>query len=575
MDLSKGGVMKKVLKKAILFFVITAVITFIITLFPSSASAKSYYYSDYKVDIYINEDSTVKVEEEMTLNFQGKFSYVYRGLIYKDLDYITDVFVKDEDTGEYLSEGYGVGQYSVDESSSHQKITWYIDAENEGHTFVLSYVMHGVIGYQKNWDELYYNAIFYDREVLVENVLVNVYLPKETDGEIKTALYADSEISNHETVDKKTAKFTGTSLPPYSNFTIVVGWPKGIVEYHLNRTKTFQIVGIFIAVLSIITVLVLWYAKGKDAPGRGTIAPEFAPPDPKLPVGLVGLVLDERANVRELTATILSLAQRGYLRIEEYEDKGLFGKKKRYKFIKKKDGKTLKSFEKVLFNALFTMGDEVTTKDLENKFYVHLDEIYKKIYEDGTKKSFFPKNPQKVRNLYLGCSIALVIFLVVVTIILSGIYKGLSWIPGGFIFGGVLMTILSNFMSRKTKLGAVESEKWKGFKLFLSKTDRFGFGDIDEQLFAKYLPYATVMGVEKEWAERFSALKIEPPDWYRGTGYGTGFNSVVFASSIGSMNSSTGGAMSTTPGGSGVGGGSGFGGGGGGGGAGGGGGGAG
>src|SRR5206468_3896370 len=45
-------------------------------------------------------------------------------------------------------------------------------------------------------------------------------------------------------------------------------------------------------------------------------AVEFAPPDGVRP-GQVGTLLDEQANPLDVTATIVDLAVRGYLRIEE------------------------------------------------------------------------------------------------------------------------------------------------------------------------------------------------------------------------------------------------------------------
>ena len=47
-------------------------------LIPGIASAKSYYYPKIIVDIYVNKDSTVKVEEHQTFNFDGEYHYSFR-----------------------------------------------------------------------------------------------------------------------------------------------------------------------------------------------------------------------------------------------------------------------------------------------------------------------------------------------------------------------------------------------------------------------------------------------------------------------------------------------------------------
>ena len=57
--------------------------------------------------------------------------------------------------------------------------------------------------------------------------------------------------------------------------------------------------------------------------GPAPVAVQFQPPKGLRP-GQLGTLLDERANVVDVTATIVDLAVRGYLRIEEVERSGWF-----------------------------------------------------------------------------------------------------------------------------------------------------------------------------------------------------------------------------------------------------------
>jgi len=61
------------------------------------------------------------------------------------------------------------------------------------------------------------------------------------------------------------------------------------------------------------------------------------------------------------------------------------------------------------------------------------------------------------------------------------------------------------------------------------------------ELFEKLLPYAMVLGVEKQWAEQFKDLYTSPPDWYSGN-WST-FNSIYLVSSL---NSGIGSAVNTS-----------------------------
>ncbi len=59
--------------------------------------------------------------------------------------------------------------------------------------------------------------------------------------------------------------------------------------------------------------------------GGRPIAVEFEPPDQIRP-GQIGLLIDESADTLDVTATIIDLASRGYLKITELPKHGWFGK---------------------------------------------------------------------------------------------------------------------------------------------------------------------------------------------------------------------------------------------------------
>ncbi|MCX6811851.1 MAG: DUF2207 domain-containing protein, partial [Candidatus Berkelbacteria bacterium] len=511
-------------------------------LIPGIASAKSYYYPKIIVDIYVNRDSTVKVEEHQIFNFEGEYHYSFRDLSYDGLDYISDVQVRDDTLETYYVQSKNIsqdnstndGKFTIDSSSSGQKVTWYFEALDQERTFTLSYLMHGVLTYQKTWDELYYNAIFSDRTVQVNNAQVYVHLPSETNtSQLKAALYSTAEHPESGAQDNKTIFYKGDNLEPYTDFTIVAGWPKGIIEYHLNRTKILQLVGIGLGILLVFLVVLLWFVKGKDAPGRVTIAPEFAPPDRKMPVSLVGLLVDENVGTKEIVATMISLAQKGYMHIHEEKKNGVF-EPDVYHLEKKKEFTGLSEIEKKIGEDIFGESKEKTTEDLRNKFYKKLPKIYNLIYTEGMRRKWFVGNPQLVRGGYMAVAIIFSIASVILGITLSSFYRGAGWIGGGLFIGMVALFIVSFFMSKKTRLGSVENEKWQGFKLFLTMTDRFGLGEIDEQVFEKFLPYAVVMKVEKQWADRFAALKVTPPDWYSSSdpNFARSFSVAYFISSV-------------------------------------------
>ena len=64
-----------------------------------------------------------------------------------------------------------------------------------------------------------------------------------------------------------------------------------------------------------------------------------------------------------------------------------------------------------------------------------------------------------------------------------------------------------------------------GFKEFVVRVEKDRIEPMakdDPTLFQRLLPYAVVLGVADEWAERFEGLLTEPPTWYESPSWGQG-----------------------------------------------------
>src|SRR5690606_28877145 len=99
---------------------------------------------------------------------------------------------------------------------------------------------------------------------------------------------------------------------------------------------------------------------------RQDVVVEYLPPDDLKPAQM-GVLMDERADTLDVTATIVDLAVRGYLHITELEKKGWFGSND-WKLTKLKDGNDLSPFEKRVLTGLFNSKTEVEMSDLKYKF---------------------------------------------------------------------------------------------------------------------------------------------------------------------------------------------------------------
>jgi hypothetical protein len=85
-------------------------------------------------------------------------------------------------------------------------------------------------------------------------------------------------------------------------------------------------------------MFLLWITRGRD-PRRRPIVPRYEPPDGLTPVEL-GTLADNSPDMRDISATLVDLAVRGYIFLEEKEEAKLLGlySTKEYVFHLRKSG---------------------------------------------------------------------------------------------------------------------------------------------------------------------------------------------------------------------------------------------
>lgn len=397
-------------------------------------------------------------------------------------------------------------------------------------------------------DEFYWNVTGNGWEVPIAKSSAEVHFPVNVDPNswkfaCFTGLLGSTEKEClEEATGADTVKFTSKwELPARAGLTIVAGFPKGIVKPPTaseNLSLALQhdlYVYIFLLIpfLAFIILFVVWFLKGRDPKRKGTIIPFYQAPDNLTPVEL-GTLFDEKADPKDISSSIIDLAVRGYFKIREVEIKptfGIFRNKPDYEIILLRYDQAIPEAEKKIFNTIFeprtvaanqpgTPQDRITVKlsDLQNSFPVALGDIKENIYSGLVRKGYFPKSPERVRNSYLFVG-AIVAFLGIIIFI-----NNFGIIGAGSVFvTGIMIAIFGYFMPRKTIKGVNAYEKILGLKDYLSvaEADRIKFHNAPAkkpEIFEKLLPYAMVLGVEKEWAKQFEGIYNRPPMWYEGTG---------------------------------------------------------
>jgi len=116
-------------------------------------------------------------------------------------------------------------------------------------------------------------------------------------------------------------------------------------------------------------ILRLWYARGRDQRLR-PVAPCYESPDGLSPAEM-GTLVANRADTRDITATIVDLALRGHLVIEENDEEGLLDLWSSEDFTVHREhagAGDLESHERTVPDGIFSeRGDGVAPSDLENE----------------------------------------------------------------------------------------------------------------------------------------------------------------------------------------------------------------
>lgn len=430
----------------------------------------------------------------------------------------------------------------------------------------LAYVITGALNSFSDHDELFWNATGGDWDVPMAAASAVVGAPAAISS---TACYVGASGSRDPCAAKaltpSRVSFASRALAPGEQLTVVVALPKGVVTEprpilqdrprdaagYFSFAPGWLALAAFVAVAGLALVVWRWWSVGRDDPERVTIVPEYEPPDRMRPAE-VGVLVDERADTLDVTATIVDLAVRGYLTITEVPKQGIFGSRDWLLARAKPSDDALLEYERTILDGLFDDGNEVKLSSLKRHFYRTLSKAESQLYTDATTKGWFPADPSSVRATYAVAGGGLLV-------LAAGIAGLLGYLFGGGVVGvaaaipAIALIAASPVMPRRTRAGAELARRSFGFKRYMqvAETDRQRFAE-KEHIFADYLPYAIVFACVDQWAKAFEGIDLKEATrgWYTGTTLGT-FNAMDLSHDLSSFSNQVSTAIASTPGGSG------------------------
>jgi uncharacterized membrane protein len=488
----------------------------------ASAQPKSWSFDRLDAVLDVQENGDLLVDETCIFTFVGNYHYMARDIPLDNFASIDDIEVRDA-SGNLLpqSSDDAAGTFSTWEESGTQYIQVNFDVTDASATYVFHYRARSAVSFGDEDDALWWNVIDAETPVGIGTLKATVKLPGSvpSDDIQKDILVGYGVEPNMYSPGASTVVYEAANVPAYTSFQIVAGFPKGVAKNVVTARDVFGFIvpklGFIFPIATFLTVLMIWLRRGRDQPGQ-VYANYVSEAPSDLSPGLVGALIDEKVDTKEVIATIVDLARRCYLEITDTKGDETSSKVGTI-FTRLKAFDDLQGFEKQVAESLFddSHPDQVTTSQLRNHFYTHVPPIISQVYEDVTKAGLFYKNPKKARAGWVGRGFLVLILGFVLAFVIAKLgIGGWGWIIGGGIVSAIVVWIFAPRMPGRTVKGAQEQKKWEAFRNYLKDLTRFQDMEAAKEKYEQCLPYAVALGVEKQWTRRFEDLTVSSPEWY-------------------------------------------------------------
>ncbi len=556
------------------------ILILVIMLLPSlNVKAYDYEITKFDIEMVVNPDNSFDIKETIDTYF-----YIKKHGIYRILPLKNEVKRLDGTTSTNRAKITNINvnnQYTTYKTGNDFEIRiGNPDYEYTGSSqYVISYRYN--IGNDKNkyFDELYYNLVGtrWD-DTTISNVTFKITMPKSFDKS-KLGFSAGSygtigtrKVNYQVNGNVITGSYNGT-LNPREGLTIRLELPDG---YFIKQNTDIKYLICFIfPIIMLIISGFIWYIYGRDDKVVETI--EFYPPEGRNSLE-IGFLYKGKANKIDVISLLIYLANKGYIKIQEYQEKKMFFKVDTFKIIKLKEYNGNNKEEKLFLEGLFKKSKTengiqyVTKDDLYNKFYKTITKILNNvnskenknlIYEKKTKLSFIiilfyiisillsfiPFIDTYTLEIEFICSAlpmgaGMYCLAFVITkdnirirakinascIYISEILAGLSlavmhlgelpefifiFIIGHLSAFGII--IFYTLLDKRNKYGTEILGKIKGFKTFLETAEKDKLESLvleNPTYFYDILPFTYVLRVSDKWIKKFESISMEAPNWY-------------------------------------------------------------
>lgn len=525
---------------------VLAVTLMLLMAWPVNAQSRSVFWQrwDVLIDNIDTAANRFDVRESYDIYFTGTFRFGSAVIPLQNLEDIHSVEVYEG--GQPLRESCAEnpGTYCVQNSADELSVTYYFtlpltDARQQ---FDIRYTVDGALRVYDGGDQLWWTAIpseHYGFSIGSSTITVQMppgFAPREgVDPVVSYGAAADVNVRGTTVTAQARQPLGGDDYfeirvqYPHDPNVRVASWQSSFDQRREFEETSKPLIDLGLIALSLLLavggvfgVYALWYTRGRD-PQVGLV-PEYLSDLPSdLPPAVVGTLLDEKADMSDVISTIIDLAHRGYIVMEEEQTEGLFGIGRSREFTFKRTDKELdglRNFESRIMTALFSSNRmERSLDSLRNKFYTVVPKLQEDLYDSVVSEGLFTAKPSTTRAMWSGLGTVLFVLALLVGFggmsLVEQISPTLLCVPAALALVGLAAMIVGQHMPAKTRKGAEEMAKWRAFREYVQNLEKYS--DIQDAAvhFDDFLPYAIAFGLDRSWVRRFSKIDYVPiPPWY-------------------------------------------------------------
>ena len=544
----------------------------------TSHADEAWVINSFHSDIIIASSSTLTITEDITVDFgslqkHGIFRTIPLRYHYDEShDRYYDLVVKSvTDGARPLTHSESIDNFNEVIKIGDPNLL--VSGTNR---YVIAYSVVGAMNAFSDHDELFWNVDGALWPVSKEKVTATVHLPSNAFQ--KAACYqgptGSRQTCTFEPSGSDITYISTRTLGSGEQMSIVTALNKGAVsvpppmlESRLRQfpQDAFDInpltlaLALLVLALGIAFVIWNWWVHGRDRayltqyyltkdPRQGAeplfrhdpVVVEFTPPQ-DLRAAELGLILDEKADPKDVTATIVDLAVRGFLTIAEVPGK----KDWVLTQMRSWDPAEVMSYENTILAGLFAGRQQVTLSDLKGTFMLELRTAESQMYQDAMFRKWFTSSPQQSRAAWGCLGIGVILAGVAIAYILGTAF-GWGLIGGAVALVGLALAISFPFMTQRTATGRDVLQHTLGFRLYMTTAEKYRQQFAAKaEIFTQLLPYAIVFGCVTMWAKAFEGIDTSGSNsWYVGPGP---FQAALLSNSLQSMNAGISSAIAFNP----------------------------